>query len=452
MLASCAACRTTWASRTVTVLPPVPLLAAWALLAAGVAGLAFTINAFLPIRRSRWFVVPRSLMSMLAAELAAQHLLWQIVGVGALVLLGGLVHWVGWIGVGLSAASWTGLFVLVLRSRNAIGPIAAALTELGAPATPFEIRYRSLLRPFPFAFGRKHTHRNVEYARVAGRALRLDVHVPTTARTGPRPAVIQVHGGGWVVGDKREQGRPLIAHLVARGFVVFNVNYRLSPIATYPDHLVDIKRAIAWVREHAAEYDVDPSFVAITGGSAGGHLVAMAALTAGQPRFQPGFEAADTSVQAAIPLYGIYDLTNRSARHAPGFHDMLLEPLVIKAFYADEPEKFVDASPITHVGDDAPPFFVIHGDRDTMAPLEDAREFVAALREVSRQPVLLAQIAGGQHAFDFFISLRSLPVIEGVGRFLEHLVERHRRVGDAPVDAEALRDAVDDAQRVSVEA
>ncbi len=422
-------------------------LAAWALLLGTIIGAAFTLNAFAPIRRSRWLVVPSSLLSMVVTELAPQHLLWQVIGVATLVALGALEHWIGWVGLGLACMSWIGLVVLVAKGRGAVGPIAAALQELGAPSTPFDRGYARLLNPLPVRFDRKHVHRNVEYARVAGRRLRLDVHLPLRTDGGLRPAVIQVHGGGWVVGDKREQGRPLLAHLSAHGFVGFNVNYRLSPSATFPDHLVDIKRAIAWVREHAAENGVDPSFVAVTGGSAGGHLVAMAALTAGQARFQPGFETADTSVQAAIPLYGIYDLINRNARHAPGFHDLVLEPLVIKALLADEPEKFVDASPMTHVGPDAPPFFVIHGDRDTMAPLADARDFVAELRKVSHEPVLFAEIAGGQHAFDVFLSPRSLPVIQGVTRFLEHLYARR---GHAPVDAQSLQAAVSEAADVTV--
>src|SRR4029079_17606511 len=99
-----------------------------------------------------------------------------------------------------------------------------------------------------------------------------------------------------IVGTRRNKGTPLLTHLAANGWVGFNVNYRLSPLATWPDHAVDVKEAIAWVREHAAEYGVDPSFVAITGGSAGGHISAFVALTADDRSLQPGFEDADVSV------------------------------------------------------------------------------------------------------------------------------------------------------------
>lgn len=402
-------------------------LSAWILLVGSGIGAAFTVNAFIPVRRSRWLVVPSSLFSMFATELAAYHLVWQALATCVLIVLGALNEWVGWLGLGLASASWLGLVALVANGRHARTPIAAALAELITSPPVLAIPYARLLNPFPLRIARARIVRNVEYANIEGRRLRLDVHLPAHRET-LRPAIVQIHGGAWVLGDKREQGVPLLAQLSNRGFVGFNVNYRLSPGATFPDHLVDIKRAIAWVKAHAADYGVDPRFAAVTGGSAGGQLAAMAALTAGVERFQPGFEGADTTVQAAVPLYGIYDLTDRAHRHAPGFRDALLGPLVIKARFADEPQKFDDASPITHVNAGAPPFFVIHGDHDTMAPLEDAREFVAALRRVSQQPVLFAEIAGGQHAFDVFVSPRSLPVIEGVGLFLEHLYAATVRV------------------------
>lgn len=409
----------------------VSVLAPWVLLLGAGAGLAFTVNAFVPIRRSKWLVVPSTLASMFVAELAAYHLLWQAVVVAGLVALGGLGSWVGWVGLACAAIGWVGLVVLVLEGRRAAVPVAAALAGLGG-VRPQPVPWRKLLVPFPLRLDRARVLRNVVYASVSGQRLRLDVYLPSVAATaaaGPdaarRPAVVQIHGGAWVVGDKREQGVPLLTHLSDRGFVGFNVNYRLSPSATYPDHLVDIKRAIAWIRAHADEYGVDPGFIAVTGGSAGGHLAAMAALTNGEVRFQPGFEDADTSVQAAVPFYAIYDLVDAQHRHAPGFAETLLEPLVLKAFRADAPQVFADASPITHVRADAPPFFVIHGDRDSMAPLADAREFVAALRAVSTQPVLYAELHGAQHSFDVFVSPRSLPVVEGVAEFLESVARAH---------------------------
>ena len=232
-----------------------------------------------------------------------------------------------------------------------------------------------------------------------------------------------------MIGDKREQGIPLLTHLVANGWVGFNANYRLSPGATFPDQLVDLKHAVAWIREHAAEHGADPDYLVVTGGSAGGHLTALMALTANDPRYQPGFVDVDTSFKAAVPFYGVYDFTNRLDTWDPEVITKFLGPHVMKAFFDEESEKFAEASPIDRVRADAPPFLVIHGDRDTLAPVADARLFVERLRAVSQEPVLYAELAGSQHAFEVFASIRSMHVIEGVERFL-----RAVRTGSMPQD------------------
>jgi acetyl esterase/lipase len=395
----------------------------WLFLLATTTGFLFTVNAFLPLSNHKRFFVPSFLFSWLTMELAAYHLAWQAVATWFFVQLGALASWPGVLGLGLSALSWAGLVVLVLQGRRARAIVSGELSRLAVDPAPHRLPWWRLLLPFPVRLAHSRRIKDVPYRRVAGRELRLDVYLPE-APGHRRPAIVQVHGGAWVIGDKREQGVPLLVHLSDHGFVGFNVNYRLSPGATFPDHLIDLKAAIAWIRAHADDYGVDPDFIAVTGGSAGGHLAAMLALTANRPEYQPGFSHADTSVQACVPLYGVYDLVNRLGTHGPRYVDGFIGPVVLKAFFGEEPHKFHDASPVDRVHDAAPPFFVIHGDRDTMSPLEDARLFVDRLRPVSRQPVLFAEIPGAQHAFDVFVSPRSAPVIEAVTAFL---VETHRR-------------------------
>ena len=99
--------------------------------------------------------------------------------------------------------------------------------------------------------------------------------------------------------------------LAANGWACVAANYRLSPQSSFPDHIIDVKQAIAWIRGNAEAYGFDASFIAVTGGSAGGHLSSLAALTANDPDFQPGFEDVDTSVAACVPFYGIYDFLDR---------------------------------------------------------------------------------------------------------------------------------------------
>jgi acetyl esterase/lipase len=103
---------------------------------------------------------------------------------------------------------------------------------------------------------------------------------------------------------------------------------------------------------------------------------------------------------------------------------MLMEPLVMKAFLADEPEKFREASPVDRVHPDAPPFLVVQGDRDTLAPVEEARAFVDRLREVSNSRVIYMEFPGAQHIFDLFYSNQSAQMVEGVLAFLND--EYHR--------------------------
>ena len=204
-------------------------------------------------------------------------------------------------------------------------------------------------------------------------------------RDGKAPVLLQVPGGAWSIGMRRPQAYPLLSHLAERGWVCVSIDYRVSPRHTWPDHIVDVKRALAWIKEHIAEYGGDPDFVAITGGSAGGHLCALAALTPDDPQYQPGFEDADTSVVAAVPIYGRYDWFSTKGPGRWEFVLILLQRLVVKKRLTKHLQVYRDASPITRVRPDAPPFFVLHGDDDSLIPVPEAREFVAALRDVSKE-------------------------------------------------------------------
>ena len=151
------------------------------------------------------------------------------------------------------------------------------------------------------------------------------------------PVLIQVPGGAWALNGRRPQGYTLMSRMVQLGWICVSIDYSKSPRATFPAHIIDVKRAIAWVRENIADYGGDPDFIAITGGSAGGHLASLAALTPNDPTFQPGFEDADTTVQAVAPYYGVYDFTDFE-----NMHELMLpflERFVMKARYADEPER-----------------------------------------------------------------------------------------------------------------
>ena len=152
-------------------------------------------------------------------------------------------------------------------------------------------------------------------------------------------------------------------------------------------------------------------------GLGGRRPLRLAALTADDPELQPGFEYADTSVAAALPFYGVYDLTDPETIYNPELRRWVLERNAFKTRFADEPERFRAASPTHRVRADAPPFLVIHGQSDTLVPVADARRFVAE-RRASESPVLYAELAAAEHAFDIVPSVRTARVVETIERFL----------------------------------
>ena len=188
-----------------------------------------------------------------------------------------------------------------------------------------------------------------------------------------------------------------------------------------PGSLLDVERAVKWIREEIGNYGGDPNFIVATGGSAGGHLSSLLSLTANDPAYQPGFEQTDTSINGCVPFYGVYDFTDTYELQVHGGLLDVLQKTVFKKSLETDREAFLSASPMHRIHTDAPPMFVIHGDQDGLAPVEEARHFVKLLRETSKSPVAYAEIPGAQHAFDIFHSDRSSIVAEGVSRFLSTL-------------------------------
>ncbi|MFZ8900797.1 MAG: alpha/beta hydrolase [Ilumatobacteraceae bacterium] len=225
---------------------------------------------------------------------------------------------------------------------------------------------------------------------------------------GRTPVLVQIHGGGWSVGDNRTQGVPLLAHLAEAGWTCVAPRYRLSPRATWPDHLDDVRRALDWVRANIESHGGDPSFIALTGGSAGAHLAALAGLTSDDP------------VQAVVPFYGTYDWIDPNDENNPAVRH-LLENHVVKRSIRNSSDVFRQGSPIEHVSPSAPPFFVLHGTNDSLLHVEPAREFVDRLRAVSQQPVVYAELPLAQHSFDLFRTPRSRGACEAVEVFLGHM-------------------------------
>jgi acetyl esterase/lipase len=392
-------------------------------------GASWTAAAWFGARHWGPFVALYFMMSWLGGELALFHIAWQAAATVGFAAFGGLEGAAGALGLAVSFVSWFGLVLLQRRSELA-GPAFAAALEAGLGAgysSAIPEHRRSLLRDGverrdwnrPFAFKRPGVEiiRDLEYG-PAGKRNRLDVFRPAAGVEGA-PVLLQIHGGAWVIGEKEQQGQPLMQHLAERGWVCVAVNYRLSPRVKFPDHLIDLKRALAWIRANISDFGGDPEFVAATGGSAGGHLSSLLSLTANDPQFQPGFEEVDTRIAAAVPFYGIYDFADREQVRGRSSMQGMLERLVMPTTLDKDPDLWDKASPVTWVNEEAPPFFVIHGSSDALAFIEDARLFVTALRGVSRNPVVYAEVPFAQHAFEIFHSVRSVHAVNAATEFLE---------------------------------
>ncbi len=394
---------------------------------------ALTANAYRPYRRgypSLYAFGFGVVTSELPLQVAAGH------AAAFLPVSGRLGRGTAALAWALSAMSWLGLARLHHAGRTCDATLTAALDAGLGPqrrreshglweepvpggATAKKPGLVRMLRIY-----RDYAHdSDIPYGEF-GRRNTLDIwRRPDLPRHGRAPVLLQVHGGAWITGSKRGQAHPLLSHLAELGWVCVSINYRLSPRSTWPDHIVDVKRAIAWTKEHIFEYGGDPDWLAITGGSAGGHLSSLAALSANDPQFQPGFEHADTRVQAAVPFYGVYDFTRSDDALHP-FMIPLLQQRVMKQRRGSVPEVFDLSSPIHHVSAEAPPMFVLHGANDSLIPVQQARDFVARLREVSAAPVVYAEMPLAQHAFDVFGSPRAMHSAVAVEHFLAEVYSR----------------------------
>jgi len=285
---------------------------------------------------------------------------------------------------------------------------------------------------WPFRFRRPGVKyvRNLSYTDAGKRGL-LDLYLPVTAGE-RRPVLLQVHGGAWMVGHKSEQAQPLLHRMVESGWVGVSINYRLAPRSAYPAQIIDVKKAIAWVKAHIAEYGGDPDFVVITGGSAGGHLSLLAGLTPGHPDWQQGFEGVDTAVQGVLALYPVVDFTNRYGIRQQDGMDAFITRRIIQKTREEVPEVFEDGSPISWVGrpgvpESAPPFFVVQGTHDSLVWVEEVRRFVAELSPRAKHPLVYAELPRAQHAFEIFHSPRTSHYLNAAAIWLEWVWAKHER-------------------------
>jgi acetyl esterase/lipase len=269
---------------------------------------------------------------------------------------------------------------LVLLVAVVSTPCMAQLSQTQPSKTPKTVPTPDNARAF----------RDVEYARFGDKSLLLDVYVPRGAQ-GPLPTVVWIHGGGWSSGSKdfcRTIG------LVARGYVVASINYRFAQDAPFPAQIEDCKAAIRFLRANAAKYQIDKDRIGVSGASAGGHLVALLGTSGGVKDLEGkvgGNLEQSSKVQCVVDFCGPTDLmlfTNRGDGAA-----------AVAGLLGGSIEKAKDlahaANPVTYVTKDDPPFLIVHGDKDTLVPIEHSQLLDKALKDAGVEVKLhVAQGAG----------------------------------------------------------
>jgi acetyl esterase/lipase len=248
------------------------------------------------------------------------------------------------------------------------------------------------------------------YAATAGyRPLQLDLWVPDAAE--PPPLVVWIHGGGWMIGDRRylpETLRPdqLFDALVAAGLAVATIDYRLALEAPFPAQLHDAKAAIRYLRAHADELGISTERIGVWGESAGGHLAALVGLTGSRSELEGsiGVVGPSSAVDVVVDWYGPADFTTMPRMTPPPHIVAKLEP----AMHTPPEDTLVAglddaaraaASPITHVTPDAPPFLLVHGTADWLVPYAQSEQLHAALT-CAGVDCRLEPVEGAQHIFD----------------------------------------------------
>jgi acetyl esterase/lipase len=228
---------------------------------------------------------------------------------------------------------------------------------------------------------------DVTYSTLPGfRPLVVDIYMPSKAG-GPKPLILYIHGGGWIGGHTRHSGAlsnfpAVLAKLSSEGFVVASLEYRLSGEAPFPAQLQDARAAIRFLKANAAQYGIDPARTGVWGGSAGGHLTALAALSCGDTRLDPASAPLGSEcVQAAVTWYGVFDFAPMLARGGSSPTVNAAENALLRCKAATCTAAAVAAvSPASYIDAKDPPFLLIHGETDAVVPVAQSRDVEAKMK------------------------------------------------------------------------
>jgi acetyl esterase/lipase len=311
------------------------------------------------------------------------------------------------------------LFVISSSQMNAQIPDSSLKRQPGAGKPKIEG-----LAPGYFAkpdiSGIKNKFLDIAYASQSS-AQKLDIYLPD-AGNGPFPVIVSIHGGAFKMGDKADvQVVPMLAGL-KHGYAVVSINYLLSGEAIFPAQIYDVKAAIRWIKANAATYKLNPEEIAVWGGSAGGHLAAMAGTTADVKELEDlkqGNETFSSRVQAAVDWFGpinfnTMDLQFKISGKGKTDHDDSNSPeseLVGKKI-TEAQDLVKRANPATYITKDDPPFFIQHGTIDHLVPTEQSVDFARDLEKVlGKEKVTLKLLEAAGHGTAQFNSAENLEIV-----------------------------------------
>lgn len=275
-------------------------------------------------------------------------------------------------------------------------------TSPGVPGMPYD-------PPRP---GKVET--DITYCAPDGLPQKLDLYYPPESNEQPWPVIIYIHGGSWQEGDKKTAlYMPVFMDLQADGFLIAAINYRLAPEYPFPAQIEDARCAVRFLRAHAETYHLDAGRIGVIGDSAGGHLAALLGLADANPRWNnEAYADQPVSVQAVVDMYGISDLTRIFE-----INGNQIWTTVFRASQKTDP-LLSAASPLTYVGQNAPPFLLIHGSLDHLVPFEQSRWLADAL-EAAGNSVDLIEVQNADHGF---ISVGGKPIHPDYAEINEKIV------------------------------
>jgi len=353
-------------------------------------------------------VIPAPSTTLAEAAIAASEKSYLIIGAAVVAAVLALIG--------------SGPGVRGLATMTVLIALAAIVLGLGPPAQALRLAGE---RRVDLDFGRHFTshldstepvktQRTVTYATIDGHKLDMDVYLAHGGPSGPGPAVILLHGGGWSKGTKGENtlfSRWLSDH----GYAVFDVEYRTAPQPNWQTAIGDVKCAIGWLKQQAAtpEVNIDPRRITLLGRSAGAHLALMAAYTPGDPKLPPSCEAPDTTVESVVDLYGPTDLQwgYEHPSNPRAYDSQAREIGFIGGPPATHGELYRSLSPTARVTASSPRTLIVHGGRDQIVSRQNGELLADKLRDAQvRYDTLYIPYA--QHAFDFMF-----------GGFAEQLLE-----------------------------